>query len=87
MKLDTNSTSPKLKPVHEIRLGRVKAAFWEHPSDEPDRPPNVTVTFSRLYKNEEGQWRSSSGFFKQDLLLLAKLADAAHSHVCAPDGE
>lgn len=80
------SNSPQ-KPVHEVRLGRVRATFWEQESKDPDRPKFLTVTFSRLYKNGEGEWRDSKSFFGSDLLLLAKAADAAHSHLCAVEGK
>jgi hypothetical protein len=75
------------KPVHEIRLGRVRATFWEQQSKEEGKANFMTVTFSRLYKNAEGEWRDSKSFFASDLLLLAKTADAAHSHLCASEGK
>ena len=44
----------KKKPIHEIRLGRVRAAIWENEGDG-DRV-HYGVTFSRLYKDGD-QWR------------------------------
>ncbi len=35
----------------------------------------------RLYR-EGGQWRSTHSFRRNDLLLVAKVADLAHSKVC-----
>ncbi len=66
----------KKKPIHEIRLGKVRAAVWENGTDS-DRV-RYSVTFSRLYKDGE-QWRDSSSFGRQELLLLAKVADLAHT--------
>ncbi|MCA9168467.1 MAG: hypothetical protein KDB23_12410 [Planctomycetales bacterium] len=63
------------RPVHEIRLGRIKAAIFENGDDAPNR-----VTFSRLYKDEE-TWKSTSSFTREDLPLLMKVADRVHSHL------
>jgi hypothetical protein len=66
----------KRKPIHEIRLGKVRAAIWENGADN-DRV-RYSVTFSRLYK-DGNQWRDSSSFGRQELLLLQKVADLAHT--------
>ena len=60
----------------EVRIGRLKAAIWRNESENRDY---YTVSFSRLHRNEEGEWRSTPSFRRDDLLLLAKLADRAHS--------
>jgi hypothetical protein len=65
----------KNKPVHEIRLGRMLAAVWQN---ETEAGPRRSVTFTRLYKDGE-QWKDSASFGREDLLLLAKLADAVHT--------
>ena len=39
----------KAKPVHEIRLGRIRAAVW---LNETDNGPRYNVQISRLYKNK-----------------------------------
>ena len=68
----------KKKPVHEIRLGKVRAAIWENATDN-DRVRH-SVTFSRLYKEGEN-WRDSASFGRQELLLLVKVADLAHTYL------
>ena len=65
------------KPVHEIRLGRIKAAIWENETQNGTRH-NVTV--SRLYKDGE-QWKDTQSFGRDDLPLLAKVIDRAHSWI------
>ena len=65
-------------PVAEVRIGRVKAAIWQNDSEGG---VYHTVTFSRLYRTNEGDWRSSVSFRGHDLLLLAKVADAAHTRI------
>ena len=65
------------KPVDEIRIGRVKATIWRHGTEDD---PRHNVTFSRLYK-ESDQWKSTQSFGRNDLLVLAKVADLAHSRL------
>lgn len=69
----------KQKPVHEIRLGAVKAAIWENETQNGTRH-NVTV--SRLYKDKDsGEWKYSDSFGRDDLPLLAKVADLCHTWI------
>ena len=65
------------RPVHQIRLGRIRAAIWENQSKNGTR---YNVTISRLYR-EEDEWRDSSSFGRDDLLLVAKVADRAHGWI------
>lgn len=65
------------KPVHEIRMGRIKAAIWENDTQNGTRH-NVTV--SRLYKDGD-QWKDSQSFGRDDLPVLAKILDRAHSWI------
>ena len=65
------------KPISEVRIGRVKAAIWPNETDGRTRH---NVTFSRLYKDGD-QWKSTQSFGRNDLLLLAKVADQAHSRI------
>ena len=37
------------RPVHEVRLGKVKAAIWRN---ETEAGPRYSVTFSRIYKTD-----------------------------------
>lgn len=62
------------RPVHEIRLGRVKAAIWRNEGDFGTRH---NVTFSRIFKTEAG-WETSASFGRDDLPLVEKVADLAH---------
>jgi len=67
----------KKRPVHELRLGRIRAAIWENSTQNGTRH-NVTV--SRLYKDGD-EWKDSTSFGRDDLPLLAKVADLAHSWI------
>ena len=65
------------KPISEVRIGRVKAAIW---LNETEGRTRHNVTFSRLYKDGD-QWKSTQSFGRNDLLLLAKVVDQAHSRI------
>lgn len=71
------SNDAKTKPVHEVRLGRIKAAIWANETDNGVRH-NVTIT--RLYKEGE-EWRTSTSFGREELPLVAKVADLAHTWI------
>ena len=72
------SNDAKQKPVHEIRLGRIKAAIWANETDNGTRH-NVTIT--RLYKGGD-EWKASTSFGREELPLVAKIADMAHTWIC-----
>ena len=66
------------RPVHEVRIGTVKAAVWEQ---ETQHGAFHNVTFSRLYRDSHDKWQRSESFGRDDLLVLAKVADAAHTWI------
>ncbi len=66
-------------PVKTLRIGRIKAAIWENGADER---AFFNVTFARTYMDEEKRFRDADSFGRDDLLLLAKLADHAHTFIC-----
>ena len=81
------------KPVAEVRVGAVKAAIW--PNQTESGVVRHNVTFSRIYKDAEGNWKSTPSFGRDDLLVVAKVADMAHTkifevangHSADPDSE
>lgn len=72
----------KARPVYEVRLGRVRAAIWENDTQNGTRH-NVTV--SRLYKDGDN-WKDSTSFGRDDLPLVAKVVDTAHSWIFQQNG-
>jgi hypothetical protein len=71
------ASKAKARPVHEVRLGRIRAAIWENETQNGTRH---NVTFSRLYKDGD-DWKDSSSFGRDDLPLLEKVAIKAHSWI------
>ena len=54
------------------------SAIW---ANETEAGTRYNVTVSRLYKDDEQQWRTSESFGRDDLLLLAKVIDGAHTWI------
>jgi len=65
------------KPVAEVRIGAIKAAIWKNEAGAWTRH---NVTFQRIYKDGD-DWKTSQSFGRDDLLVLAKVADLAHSRI------
>ena len=76
---DTDFPMPKDKPAHEVRLGAIKAAIWKNDTQNGVR---YNTTFTRLYRDEE-EWKNTDSFGRDDLLVLGKVADQAHSWIHA----
>ena len=72
-----------LSPIHEVRLGYIKAAVWKN---ETEAGVRYNVTFTRLYKDGD-TWNSTESFGRDDLLLLSKVADQTHSWIFAQSQE
>jgi len=70
------------RPVHTIRYGAVRVAIWRNMVDLGNASrPMYSTTFSRSYKDNQNQWQESGSFGLDDLLLLAKAADEAHTWI------
>lgn len=69
--------SDKQQPV-EIRQGSLKAAIWKN---EGENGPMFNTTFSRTYRDKEGQWQETQSFRSSDLLGIAELGRSAHHRV------
>ena len=67
----------KNKPVREIRIGSVKAVIWLNETQSGDRH---NVQFQRLYRDGE-TWKQTDSFGRDDLLLVGKVADLAHTWI------
>lgn len=69
----------KQQPTHQIRIGAVIASIWEH---ESQSSKYYNVTFSRSYREKgEEEWKYSDSFGRDDLLVLAKVSDLAHTFI------
>ena len=66
------------RPAHTIRLGKIKATIWRN-TVEGRALYNTTIR--RTYK-DGNSFKDSDSFGRDDLLLVAKVADLAHTWVC-----
>lgn len=57
-------------PAHKVKIGLITATIWNNEN-------SYSVDISRSYKNGEGDWKRTSGFFQSDLLNVAKCAERA----------
>ncbi len=76
---DVPMQTQKQKPIHEVRLGFIKAAVWKNETESGIR---YNVTFTRIYKDGD-KWNHTDSFGREDLLLVGKVADQAHSWIFA----
>jgi hypothetical protein len=74
-----NTMSDNKKPVAKVSLYPISAAIWRNDGSKGEAFYNVT--FKRTYKDEKGKWQNSVSFNAGDLLLLAKVADLAHTEI------
>ena len=66
-------------PVAKLRIGLINATVWERPTAE--KGTFYSVSFERRYQDSDGNWQSTHSYNRDDLLVLAKLADQAHSKI------
>lgn len=65
------------KPVHEIRMGRVKATVWEN---ETEKGVRHNTQIRVIYKNDDG-WQETDNYGRDHLPLVMKVADLAHTWI------
>ena len=69
----------KNKPIHDIRLGLIRAAIWKN---EHENGVRYSVSITKIYKDKEGdEWKSTDYFGRDELLLVAKVADQTHTWI------
>jgi len=72
----------KTLPVATFRIGLVKASVWKNGTDKP----HYNTTFSRSYKDREGNWKDDGDSYgHSDLLSLAKVAERAEEFIANQD--
>lgn len=64
---------PKDKPVHEVRMGAVKAAIWKNSTQNGFR---YNTTLTRLYRDGDA-WKSTDSLGRDDLFTAAKVLEKA----------
>ena len=65
------------RPIHEIRLGRIQAAIW---ANRNEGHVWFNVTIARSFQ-ENGQWKEFASFRRDDLPVVAKVAEMAYAWI------
>ena len=74
----TKSTEAGKPPIAKLRLRLIYANIWQRTTDED---AFYSVSFERRYKDAKGNWQTTHSYNSDDLLVLAKLADQAHTEI------
>jgi hypothetical protein len=69
----------KKPPAHVVRLGKVQASVWRN---ETKHGPRFNVTACRIYL-ENGEWKRSDSFGRDELLATAKALETAYFWIWA----
>ncbi len=72
----------KQKPVHEIRLGRIRVAIWANQSNGKGVWFNTTIV--RLYKDGD-EWKETAAYGRDDLPIVSKAVDMAYGWIWKQD--
>ena len=64
-------------PIHEIRFGLIKASIWRNQTSSGQRH---SVSVVRLFRNGD-VWKESTRFGRDDLPLVSKITDVAHTWI------
>ena len=72
------ATETSKPPVAKLRIGLIGASIWERTTLTGTFH---SVSFERRYRDAAGNWQTTHSYDTDDLLVLAKLADQAHSRI------
>jgi hypothetical protein len=67
--------SDRKPPAVEFRIGRIRATVWEN--SHPEKGKWFSITLTRSYKDNQGQWRTASSFGRDDLLAVGEVTRMA----------
>ncbi len=73
----TEDKQPAQPPVAKVRIGLITGSIWER---KTENGTFYSVTFERRYRDGE-TFKSSHSYNADDLLVLGKVADLAHSKI------
>jgi hypothetical protein len=84
MSTTEESTQTKNRPIHEIRLGLIKAAIWPN---ETEHGVRYNPTVSGCYTDRQrGQWKDTERCGLDDFPVVCRVLDRAQTWIleCAP---
>jgi hypothetical protein len=66
------------KPTARIKIAPLTASIWRN---QRDNGVFYSVEFTRSYRDEAGNWQTSSTYNPSELLLLAHIAGKAYDEI------
>jgi len=63
------------RPAYKTRIGRLHCDVWEN--QHAEQGPWYSVAITRHYRDTSGEWKTSTSFGRDDLLVVAELARMA----------
>lgn len=76
--MESNEDKDMAQPVKKFRAGFVNVAVWKN---ESDGRVFYNTTFSRSYKDSDGDYKDGDSFGHADLACVGKLADLAFNWI------
>lgn len=67
------------QPIDTVRIGAIEAAIWQNTSPKGYLLYNTTIV--RRYDDEHGNPQSSHSFSRDELLVVGKVCDLAHTRI------
>jgi len=64
--------------IAKLSMFPITATIWHN---ENGGKSYYSTTIERTYKDASGAWTNTSTFYGSDLLLVAKIADMAHTEI------
>ncbi|MCC7389417.1 MAG: hypothetical protein IT431_11680 [Phycisphaerales bacterium] len=65
-------------PVDTLRDGSLKATIWRN---EGEKGPHYSVSITRTWRDEQGDYHDSDSFAGSELLRIARLANIAYDEI------
>jgi hypothetical protein len=65
-----NEKKEPVRPVHEVRLGKIRASVW---GNRTNGATWYTITLSRLYRDKGGKWQQAESFGPEDLPVIQSI--------------
>ena len=66
------------KPIKKFKAGFIALNIWKSKDDTSNMH---TVTVDKIYKDKEGNWKSSGSFLAQDLPTISMLSEMAFKYM------
>ena len=76
-------------PIKEFRAGQIKASVWENEkkNGKGETVKYLSVNIEKSYKDKEGNWKTSSTYFCEDLPKLQLVTAKAFEYISLTESQ